>query len=83
MTKFGAAENERERLRAKFAQRMPTEHPLFKNFKNFKILNFSGSQHLSDFQTFFFKYFMSHQITKLSEATDLGGQAVVKKDFKK
>ena len=31
----------------------------------------------------FLKYFMSHQITKLSEAADLGGRAVVKKDFKK
>ena len=30
MTKFGAAENEMERLTAKFAQRTPTEHSLFK-----------------------------------------------------
>ena len=29
MTKFGAAENKMERLTAKFAQRTPTEHPLF------------------------------------------------------
>ena len=28
MTKFGAAENEMERLTAKFAQRTPTEHSL-------------------------------------------------------
>ena len=33
MTKFGAAENEMERLTAKFAQRTPTEHSLLKNFK--------------------------------------------------
>ena len=34
MTKFGAAENEMERLTAKFAQRTPTEHSLlFFNMK--------------------------------------------------
>ena len=32
MTKFGAAENEMERLMAKFAQRTPTEHSqIFEN----------------------------------------------------
>ena len=29
MTKFGAAENEMERLTAKFEQRTPTEHSFF------------------------------------------------------
>ena len=36
MTKFGAAENEMERLTAKFAQRTPTEHSLFAQTKNFR-----------------------------------------------
>ena len=35
MTKFGAAENEMERLTAKFAQRTPTEHSLLGSGKNF------------------------------------------------
>ena len=35
MTKFGAAENEMERLTAKFAQRTPTEQSLFGSGKNF------------------------------------------------
>ena len=37
MTKFGAAENEMERLTAKFAQRTPTEHSLLGWGENFKF----------------------------------------------
>ena len=38
MTKFGAAENEMERLTAKFAQRTPTEQSLLFNISQTAIV---------------------------------------------
>ena len=44
MTKFGAAENEMERLTAKFAQRTPTEQSLLGSGENFGLGGKGGIQ---------------------------------------